>query len=306
MMEQQLELNVRREREISELTIAIDGLEHEIAKQKADIAVLESQLQRPFTAPDHRLVKEINIPPSWTADSEALIRIVASSSFLFSMAFFDHFLFISFVQDMIWALTIAFEDFSQFPGKEWQLMAVFVLGMVFNEVIYDENRANLEQEIRRLRSRRGQLTHRCLTLRKHHENDLLQCRTLFHQLRSRSADQEQQILTQSREMEMVVSSESEIRVNLFREMITLAKSHTTPRYSKNLYYAAAVILFRSCSTDEFVRTFLPLPSPRAVYAHFWSALAASRDHLQSLDAMIAYLSVQLVHSPELIEALSWQ
>jgi predicted RNase H-like nuclease (RuvC/YqgF family) len=59
MMEQQLELNVQREREISELTIAIKGLEQEIAKQKADIAVLESQLQRPFTAPDHRLLKEL-------------------------------------------------------------------------------------------------------------------------------------------------------------------------------------------------------------------------------------------------------
>jgi hypothetical protein len=44
MMEQQLELNVRRERDINKLTIAIDGLEQEIAKQKADIAVLESQL----------------------------------------------------------------------------------------------------------------------------------------------------------------------------------------------------------------------------------------------------------------------
>jgi hypothetical protein len=50
-----------------------------------------------------------------------------------------------------------------------------------------------------------------------------------------------------------------------------------------------------------VRTFLPLPNPTAVYAYFWSALAASRDHLQLLDAMIAYLSVQIIHSPELME-----
>jgi hypothetical protein len=60
-------------------------------------------------------------------------------------------------------------------------------------------------------------------------------------------------------------------------------------------------MFRSCSTYEFLHTFLPLPSPRAVYAHFWYALAVSRDRLQSLDAMIAYLSVQTAHSPELIE-----
>jgi hypothetical protein len=105
-------------------------------------------------------------------------------------------------------------------------MAAFVLDLVSNGVVYDENRANLEEEIRRPRSMRGQLTRRCRTLRKDHENDLLQCRTLLRQLRSRFADQEQQILTQSREMETIVSSEWEIRTNLFREMITLAKSHT--------------------------------------------------------------------------------
>jgi hypothetical protein len=33
------------------------------------------------------------------------------------MAIFDRFLSISSVQDIIWALTIAFEDFSQFLGK---------------------------------------------------------------------------------------------------------------------------------------------------------------------------------------------
>jgi hypothetical protein len=75
---------------------------------------------------------------------EAVLRIVEGSSFFFSMAFVDRFLSISAVQDIVWALTIAFEDFSQFPGKEWQLMAVFVLDMVFNGVVYDENRANLE------------------------------------------------------------------------------------------------------------------------------------------------------------------
>jgi hypothetical protein len=75
MMQYQLELNVWREREISELTTAIEGLEQEIAKQKADIAVLESQLQRPFTTPDHRLLKEINIPSNWTVDREAPIRL---------------------------------------------------------------------------------------------------------------------------------------------------------------------------------------------------------------------------------------
>jgi septal ring factor EnvC (AmiA/AmiB activator) len=40
MMEQQMELTVRREREINELMIAIEELEQEIAKQKVDIAVL--------------------------------------------------------------------------------------------------------------------------------------------------------------------------------------------------------------------------------------------------------------------------
>jgi hypothetical protein len=80
-------------------------------------------------------------------------------------------------------------------------------------------------------------------------------------------------------------------------MIDLAKPHIIPRHSKNLYYAAIVILFRSRSTYEFLRAFLPLPSPRAVCSHFGSALAASRGRLQSLDAIIAYLSVQIALSP---------
>jgi hypothetical protein len=200
MMEQQLELNCWREREIIELTIAIKGLEQEIAKQKAEIAVLESQLQRPFTAPDHRLLKEISSPPNWSVVGVALIRIGEGSSFLFSIATFDRFLSISSVQDIVWALTMEFEDFSQFPGKEWQLMAILVLYMVFNGAVYDENSANLE-ETRRLRSMREQLTRGCRTLRKDSENDLLQCQILMRQLRSRFADQEQQILTQSREMD---------------------------------------------------------------------------------------------------------
>jgi hypothetical protein len=124
-------------------------------------------------------------------DREALIRIVEGSSFLFSIAIFDRFLSISSVQDIVLALTIAFEDFSQFPEKEWQLMAVFVLDMAFNVVVYDENRTNPEEEIRRLRSMPGELTCRCRTLRKDHKNDLLQCRTLLRQIWSRFADQEQ-------------------------------------------------------------------------------------------------------------------
>jgi hypothetical protein len=61
MTERQLELNIQREREINELTIVIAGLEQEISKQKANIAVLESQLQRRFTAPDHRVLTAIDI-----------------------------------------------------------------------------------------------------------------------------------------------------------------------------------------------------------------------------------------------------
>jgi hypothetical protein len=60
-----------------------------------------------------------------------------------------------------------------------------------------------------------------------------------------------------------------------------------------------VILFRSRSTYEFLRTFLPLPSPRAVYSYFESARAASRSRLQSLVAMNADLSVQITLDPEL-------
>jgi hypothetical protein len=140
-------------------------------------------------------------------DREALIRIVEGSSFLFPMAILDRFLSICSDQDIVWALMIAFDDFNQFPGKEWKLIAVFVLDMVFNGVVYDENRASLEEEIRYLRAMQGKLTRRCRALRRDPENDLLQCRTLLRQLRFRFADQKQQILTQSRETETIISSE---------------------------------------------------------------------------------------------------
>jgi hypothetical protein len=58
MMERQLELHIQREREITELTIANAGWQQEISKQKADIAVLESQ--RRLTAPDHCLLTGID------------------------------------------------------------------------------------------------------------------------------------------------------------------------------------------------------------------------------------------------------
>jgi hypothetical protein len=77
-------------------------------------------------------------------DHKALIRIVEGSSFSFFNGHFQWVLSISSVQDIVWVLTIALEDLSQFPGREWQLVAAFVLDMVFNEVVYDENRANLE------------------------------------------------------------------------------------------------------------------------------------------------------------------
>jgi hypothetical protein len=116
-MEQKLELIVRRELEISELTIAIDGLEQETAKQKADIVVLESQLQRPFTAPNYCFFKEINIPPNWTVGREALIRIVEGSSFLFSMTIFNRFLSIFSVQNIVQALTIAWRTLVNYQGS---------------------------------------------------------------------------------------------------------------------------------------------------------------------------------------------
>jgi hypothetical protein len=55
------------------------------------------------------------------------------------MALFDEFMLICTAQEVLWAPTIAFEDFRQFQGRQWQFTAVFVLDMVFNGVIYGED-----------------------------------------------------------------------------------------------------------------------------------------------------------------------
>jgi hypothetical protein len=147
-------------------------------------------LQRPFVVIDHSLLKVIDLPPDWRVDRDRVIHIIESWSFLFSLTVFDNVFSIHTIQDLARVLTIAFEDYRQFPDGQWQLMVGFVLELAFSSIVYDRNRDSLEEEITRLRSMRGKLTRRCRTLKKESADELSECHTMMHQLRSLVADQE--------------------------------------------------------------------------------------------------------------------
>jgi hypothetical protein len=52
---------------------------------------------------------------------------------------------------------------------------------------------------------------------------------------------------------------------------------------------AAVLLFRSISSYEFMHRFLLIPAPPSVYSHFREKLAAGVTHLKSIDEIEPYL-----------------
>jgi hypothetical protein len=92
------------------------------------------------------------------------------------------------------------------------------------------------------------------------------------------------------DMKSIISSDSEVRADVFREMTELAKTEPALRwYSNSLYQMAAVLLFRSRSSDEFMHRFLLIPAPSSVYSHFREELAASVTQLKSIDEIELYL-----------------
>jgi hypothetical protein len=116
---------------------------------------------------------------------------VRGHTFLFSMAVCDAFLSCTRRQDLLVLLAFAFEDFSQFQDRNWQLMASFILEMVIRTVLYDGATVpNLENTIADLKSLRGRLTHRCHTLKDQHAQAAGMSRIEMCQRRSRSVHQE--------------------------------------------------------------------------------------------------------------------
>ena len=111
--------------------------------------------------------------------------------------------------------------------------------------------------------------------------------------------EEAELLENFVDLETVVSSESPVRADVFREMIMLSQTKGRRTYSEELYHAAAALLFRSRSGYEFMAKIVPLPAPSSVYEHFRERLQECKARLKSLDQVEPFLRTQIAHHPEL-------
>jgi hypothetical protein len=214
------------------------------------------------------------------------------------------------MEDLVWLLGAAFEEYGRQRKRQWRLMAVFVLEIACKGVVYDAKTvakladgakalSKLEADVAHLKSLRGRLTRKCRTIHDQNDTATAALRQELHDLRSHVAELEDELSTSEGELERTVSSKSAVRADVFREMIKLARSNGSPRYSNHLYYMAVVILYRSPSTYDFLRQFLPLPSPVSIYHHFQVQMTNSLARLQTLELVIPFLSTQIELHPEL-------
>jgi hypothetical protein len=263
-------------------------------------------LHRLFCRPNCRLLNGITVPTNWQLDQKALVAVTNGSSFLFSTRIFDLFFSCGSSQDLVTLLGAAFEEFSQYPERQWQFMAVFVLEMAFARVVYDAATIDRQEaQIARLRSLRGKLTRRCRTRKEEYEAEIAALTIEVRQLRNEVAQLQKALSAKENAEKPIFYSDSQIWADVFCEMIELAQMpKEARRYSDHLYYVAVVILFRSASTFEFLRHFLPLPSAVSVYAEFHDPVNASLDRLQSVDKIVPFLCNQIELDKEIADGVT--
>jgi hypothetical protein len=229
-------------------------------------------------------------------DRGPLITAVKDSSFLFSLWVFDAFFGCRTVRDLRALLAIAFHDFAQMEGADWSLMAAFVLELIFNGVVYDKTAMdNLEESIAALKSLRGRLTRRCRTIKAQHSETDATAKAEIRQLRAQLAREEGRRLAQDGHLQL--SEQFHTRTAMLKELITLAASDGANRYSQQLYYMSVRVLFRSYSAYKFLRNFLTIPSPTAIYGHFHDQIDESLSRLRNVALVGTYLSSQIEIHP---------
>jgi hypothetical protein len=215
------------------------------------------------------MLQGIDLPRHLQLNTEALIKAVRGFSFLVSTAVLDSFLGIRTVTDLAKLLTIAFDDFSQYPDRKWHFMAIFVIGLALHGVASEKTaKASLAVQIRRLKSLRGQQTRRGRTLKAEHAKEMSACRLDICDLRAQLASGQELRAKGQLDISEIISSPSKPRASIFREMIEFAAKKGGRRYSNDFCYMAPVIRFRSRSASDDLRGFIPLPSIPALCHHF--------------------------------------
>jgi hypothetical protein len=178
-------------------------------------------------------------------------------------------------------------------------MAAFVVDMISHSVVHDEITVeNLTKQIAQLKSTRGKLTREFRTRKNAQEEEVSSLRMEIRELRKRVAELEASRLGMEHGIGEAAAADGS-RPDILREMNDIAARQGYRRYSDSLYYMAVVMIFRSRSTYECLRNFLPLPAPNSIYDHFRDDLHASLARLKSMDQVGPYLSSQIERYPDI-------
>jgi hypothetical protein len=223
----------------------------------------------------------IVFPSTSRVDREKLLDLVRRSSFLFSLAIFDHFHHCTTPNELTMLLTAAFDDFSQFEGRDWKQMATFVVEMIYRGVVYNETAvADLEETIADLKSLRGRLTRKFRAVKAEHSRDFALMRIEICRLRTKRTVEQEHGIPELHDTKR--SQKTLARAEILNELIALSQAQGRKRYSPKLYYLALRVLFRAHSVYEYLRNFLTLPSRNSIYTHFDDRIKASIARLTEL------------------------
>jgi hypothetical protein len=262
------------------------------------------KLQTLLTPPRAQLPDAVELPVDWRVSCHNLSECVPNSRFLFSAPVLEGFGSCETAQELAVLLTQAFVELSRQPDRDWRPMAIFVMDMCVKRCLYRAHRytnRNRDGRVSRLESTRGKLLRQCRNLHARYNDYVSENRVRLRRL-SRSLQVENRCAPRKEfDLGNIVSSDSRVRTDVFREMIDLSNVDSQPRaarrYSDNIFHMAVVLLFRSRSAYEFLRMFLPLPAPSTVYGHFDRDLKDSLARLQSVDAVGEYLDARIAREP---------
>jgi hypothetical protein len=131
------------------------------------------------------------------------------------------------VQALAAILTHPFEDLRQPEERDWQPLVLFFMEMSANGAVYGrcpERVAELEEQIGDLKSVRGRLIRSCRTLKEDHIEYVSQTRVKLTGLRAEMQKEREEFGKLAADIKSIISSDSEVRANVFREMIELAQT----------------------------------------------------------------------------------
>jgi hypothetical protein len=232
-------------------------------------------------------------------DRQALAETLRTFSFLFSLADVDKFLACTTIDRLLGVLMTIFDNFGGSWGHDWSFMAAFVVDLIANNVIHDHITVeSLTAKIKRLKSIRAHLTREFRTRKVEHEDEVSSLLEEIRELRQRVDELE----ASQRGHEHGIGEPAAgggNRPDILREMNDLPARQGYRRYSDSLHYMAVVMVFRSRSTYEFLRNFLPLPARNSIYDHSRDDLNASLARLKSVDQLAPYLTSEIERHPDI-------